>query len=166
MGRSRNGTPRGPRSGDVASPDGGEGASGTPDGGQRASGTDRPASGDAEAAGSEDRNGRAVSTGDRDARPTDGRDRNGGSVSGKDRDVGTIVGKAENVLLPTFILAEAYTALSVIFAAKGLVRREDIRKDTLYYLGCTMTNVTYSVAVGFAVRLSLEALGVGQIAFL
>lgn len=84
------------------------------------------------------------------------------TLSQADRDVGTIVGKAENVLLPTFILAEAYTALSVIFAAKGLVRRDDIRKNTLYYLAGTMTNFTYSVAIGFIIRISLEALGVWQ----
>lgn len=88
------------------------------------------------------------------------------SITDEDRDVGVIVGKAENVLLPTFILAEAYTGLSVIFAAKGLVRREDIQNDTLYYLGCTMTNVTYSVVVGVVIRFTLEALGVGQVAFL
>ncbi len=81
-------------------------------------------------------------------------------VTDQDRDVGTIVGKAENLLLPTFILAEAYTALSVIFAAKGLVRREDIRKNTLYYLAGTMTNFTYSILVGVVLRIALAAAGV------
>lgn len=95
-----------------------------------------------------------------DARTEDGR------VTQQDRDVGVIVGKSENVLLLTFILAEAYTALAVIFAAKGLVRREDIEKNTLYYLAGTLTNVTYSVAVGVAVRVTLVAFGVGGIAFL
>lgn len=93
-------------------------------------------------------------------------DEDDGRVTQQDRDVGTIVGKAENVLLLTFILAEAYTALAVIFAAKGLVRREDIEKNTLYYLAGTMANVTYSVAVGVAIRVALVALGVGDIAFL
>ncbi len=99
-------------------------------------------------------------------RTDDAQRENDGTVTQQDRDVGTIVGKAENVLLLTFILAEAYTALAVIFAAKGLVRREDIEKNTLYYLAGTMTNVTYSVAVGVAIRVALVALGVGDIAFL
>ena len=80
-------------------------------------------------------------------------------VTELDRDVGIIVGKTENILLLTFILAEAYTALSIIFAAKGLVRREDIRKNTRYYLAGTMANVTYSVVVGVLLRVVLEAAG-------
>jgi|GEM_PF-672879 len=88
-----------------------------------------------------------------------------GVVSPQDRDVGTIVGKAENILLLSFILVGAYTALAVIFAAKGLVRREDIEKNTLYYLAGTMTNVTYSVVVGIAVRVLIGLLGLGQLTF-
>jgi len=56
-------------------------------------------------------------------------------------------------------------ALAVIFAAKGLVRREDIEKNTLYYLAGTMTNVTYSVVVGIAVRVLIGLLGLGQLTF-
>lgn len=83
-----------------------------------------------------------------------------------DRDVGVIVGKAENVLLPTFILAEAYTALSVIFAAKGIVRRGDDKNNTIDYLAGTMTNVTYSVVIALSTRITLEALGVSNIGVL
>lgn len=63
------------------------------------------------------------------------------------KDTGFVIGKAENVLVYVLILAGAYTALAVIFAAKSLVRREDITSgDTTYYLAGTMVNFTYSVA--------------------
>ena len=93
----------------------------------------------------------------------EGEDSDENEVTELDRDVGVIVGKTENILLPTFILAEAYTALSIIFAAKGLVRREDIRKNTRYYLAGTMTNVTYSVVVGVVLRIVLDVAGLWPI---
>lgn len=73
-------------------------------------------------------------------------------VSDEQRDIGTIVGKAENVLLLTFVLVGAYTALAVIFAAKSIVRREDMKNDSLFYLAGTLVNFTYSIVVGLLVR--------------
>ena len=73
-------------------------------------------------------------------------------VSDEQRDIGTIVGKAENVLLMTFVLVGAYTALAVIFAAKSIVRREDMKNDSLFYLAGTLVNFTYSIVVGLLVR--------------
>ncbi len=66
----------------------------------------------------------------------------------RERDVGAIVGKCENLLTLTFILLGAYTALAVIFAAKGIIRKDDIEKNSLYYLAGTLVNFTYSVLVG------------------
>lgn len=82
-------------------------------------------------------------------------------VSEEQRDIGTIVGKAENVLLMTFVLVGAYTALAVIFAAKSIVRREDMKNDSLFYLAGTLVNFTYSIVVGLLVRVfaDLSALG-------
>lgn len=74
-------------------------------------------------------------------------------VSEQQRDIGTIVGKAENVLLMTFVLVGAYTALAVIFAAKSIVRREDMKNDSLFYLAGTLVNFTYSIVVGLLVRI-------------
>ncbi|WP_232687527.1 hypothetical protein [Halobacterium zhouii] len=76
-------------------------------------------------------------------------------LSERDRDVGVLVGKCENVLTLTFVLAGAYTALAVVFAAKGIVRRDDIEKNTLFYLAGTLVNLTYSVLVGVAVTVAL-----------
>jgi hypothetical protein len=65
------------------------------------------------------------------------------------RDTGTVIGKAENVLVLTLMLVEAYTALGVIFAAKSIVRKSDMDTgDTSYYLTGTIVNFTYSVLVG------------------
>ena len=75
-----------------------------------------------------------------------------------ERDVGRIIGKAENVLVLSFVLVGAYTALSLIFAAKSIVRREDMASNSLYYLAGTLVNFTYSLAVGLAVRLLLAIL--------
>lgn len=49
-------------------------------------------------------------------------------------DTGFVVGKCENLLILTFMLLGAYTALALIFAAKTIVRSEDMRKNSLYFL--------------------------------
>lgn len=64
------------------------------------------------------------------------------------RDTGRIIGKCENVLVYTFVVLGAFTALGLIFAAKSLVRKEDIDSDdTSYYLTGTLINFTYSITV-------------------
>ena len=67
-------------------------------------------------------------------------------------DTGFIIGKCENLLIFTFMLLEAYTALALIFAAKTIVRGEDIKKNSLYFLTGTMVNVTYSIIIGLVVK--------------
>jgi len=79
-------------------------------------------------------------------------------VSTRERDVGVLVGKCENVLTLTFVLAGAFTALAVVFAAKGIVRKDDIEKNSLFYLAGTLVNLTYSVLVGVAVTVAIAAL--------
>jgi len=64
----------------------------------------------------------------------------------------------ENVLTLTFVLAGAYTALAVVFAAKGIVRKDDIEKNSLFYLAGTLVNLTYSVLVGLAVSVLVRVL--------
>ena len=72
-------------------------------------------------------------------------------------DAGTIIGKCENLLTITLILANAVTGLALIFAAKSIVRSEDIKKEPKYYLGGTLVNLTYSVLMGFLIRTLLNA---------
>jgi hypothetical protein len=61
----------------------------------------------------------------------------------KIRDTGIIVGKCENLLIPTSIILDAYTALAIIFTTKTIVRAEDMKSEnTLYFLAGTMINFT------------------------
>lgn len=73
-------------------------------------------------------------------------------LSRRVRDTGVVVGKCENILIVALVLAEAYTALSVIFAAKAFVRREDMSTNSLYFLAGTMVNVTYSLLIALAIK--------------
>lgn len=76
------------------------------------------------------------------------------SLNKTQRDTGQIIGKCENVLVYLFIILEAYTALGLVFAAKSLVRKEDIDSDdTSYYLTGTLVNFTYSIVVALGFRL-------------
>jgi len=79
------------------------------------------------------------------------------TISQEVRDTGFVVGKCENILLLTFMILEAYTALALVFAAKAIVRREDMSKNSLFFLAGTMINVTYSIMVGLAIKLILES---------
>ncbi len=87
---------------------------------------------------------------DVDPEPTDSTDR---------YDLGAIIGKCENLLTITLILAQAFTGLALIFTAKSIVRGGAIKKDPKYYLGGTLVNFTYSVLMGFLLRILLRATG-------
>ena len=80
------------------------------------------------------------------------------TISKEVQDTGFVVGKCENLLLLTFMILEAYTALALVFAAKAIVRREDMSKNSLFFLAGTMINVTYSIMVGLVIKLILESL--------
>lgn len=74
------------------------------------------------------------------------------------RDTGFIIGKCENLLIFLFVFLNEYTALALIFAAKAIVRREDMSKNSLYFLAGTMINVTYSVVIAVTAKVILEHL--------
>ena len=75
------------------------------------------------------------------------------TISKEIRDTGFVIGKCENLLVLTFMVLEAYTALALVFAAKAIVRREDMSKNTLFFLAGTMINVTYSIMIGLIVKI-------------
>ncbi len=79
-------------------------------------------------------------------------------ISKEVRDTGFVVGKCENLLIMTFMFLEAYTALALVFAAKTMVRREDMSKNSLFFLAGTMINVTYSIMAGMVVKLIIETI--------
>ncbi|MBI3193443.1 MAG: hypothetical protein HYZ34_03125 [Ignavibacteriae bacterium] len=61
------------------------------------------------------------------------------------KEAGTWIGLCEFVLIFLFVFLEEYTAIAIIFAAKELVRSEDIKRNPTYYLLGTLLNVTLSV---------------------
>ena len=77
-------------------------------------------------------------------------------INKETRDTGFVVGKCENLLILTFMLLDAYTALALILAAKAVVRREDMSKNSLYFLAGTMINITYSIMFGLAIKILVE----------
>ncbi len=68
------------------------------------------------------------------------------------KDTGYVIGKCENLLLLTFMLLDAFTAMALIFTAKAIVRAEDMKRQPLYFLAGTMVNVTYSIMIGFILK--------------
>ena len=68
-------------------------------------------------------------------------------------DTGYVIGKCENILILSLVLTGAYTALALIFAAKAIIREDEIKNNSLYFLAGTMINVTYSVIVGLIIKL-------------
>ena len=73
--------------------------------------------------------------------------------------VGRVIGKCENLLILMFMLLGAETALAIVFTAKALVRKEDMVKNSFFFLAGTMVNVTYSVLVGFILKITLKGIG-------
>lgn len=72
------------------------------------------------------------------------------------RDTGFIIGKCENLLIVLFVLFNEFTALALLFAAKAIVRREDMSKNSLYFLAGSMTNITYSIVVAVVTSAIIE----------
>ena len=65
-----------------------------------------------------------------------------------DVDAGKWMGKAENLIILTLMLLEAYTALGLVFAAKGIIRWESIKKDPVYICLGTIANFSCSIVIG------------------
>lgn len=70
----------------------------------------------------------------------------------RELDTGYVIGKCENILILSLVLTGAYTALALIFAAKAIIREEEIKNNSLYFLAGTLINVTYSVIVGLIIK--------------
>ncbi|MDI6766185.1 MAG: hypothetical protein QME52_05115 [Bacteroidota bacterium] len=68
------------------------------------------------------------------------------------KDVGLWIGLCEFVLILMFVFVEEYTAIAIIFAAKELVRAEDIKKNPSYYLLGTLLNVTLSILSAILIK--------------
>ena len=80
------------------------------------------------------------------------------NVDKKTLDTGFVIGKCENLLILTFMILGDYTAIALIFAAKTIVRREDMNKNSLFFLAGTMINVTYSIMIGLIIKILIVVL--------
>lgn len=70
-------------------------------------------------------------------------------------EIGEIIGKCENILILVFLIPEAYTAIAIVITAKTMVRKEEIEKNSMYFLAGTLINVSYSVLIGFVLKMVL-----------
>lgn len=68
------------------------------------------------------------------------------------KDVGLWIGLCEFILILLFVFVDEYTAIAIIFAAKELVRAEDIKKNPTYYLLGTLLNVTLSILSAIIIK--------------
>jgi len=68
--------------------------------------------------------------------------------SGGEINVGRWIGWAEGVIVLTLMLLEAYTALGLVLAAKGLIRWENVKKEPHYIALGTIVNFACAIAVG------------------
>lgn len=81
-----------------------------------------------------------------------------GDAGDIDEDTGWLIGKLENVIVYVLVVGGEWTALSIVFAAKSIVRREDLSSGkTTYYLAGTLLNFTYSIVVGMVARWFVDA---------
>lgn len=68
---------------------------------------------------------------------------------------GFVIGKLEDLLVISFVIVEAYTALALVFAAKNLVRKDTMEHESYYVLG-TLGNFTWALSVSLLARLWLS----------
>lgn len=69
---------------------------------------------------------------------------------------GYLIGKCENTIIFAMVLADAFTGLALVFAAKNLVRKEEIQQNSSFFLVGTMVNFTATLVVAFAVKYLLS----------
>lgn len=82
--------------------------------------------------------------------------RAGQSIPAEETNPGRVIGKLEDVLVVSFVMVEAYTALALVFAAKGIVRVEGGREKASYYILGTLANFTWSLLIALAARLAVQ----------
>jgi hypothetical protein len=71
------------------------------------------------------------------------------------RKIGLWIGICEHFMVVTFVLMNEYTAIGLIFAAKEIVRSENIKEKPSYYLLGTLLSISFAILFGV---LTLEAL--------
>jgi len=74
-------------------------------------------------------------------------------------DTSTVIGKCENIIAVTFVLLGQETGLALIFAAKSLVRSDQIKENPGFFLGGTLVNLVWALIVAVSAR--AIAFGIG-----
>lgn len=69
---------------------------------------------------------------------------------------GLIIGKCENIIILLLTITNSYTAIALIFTAKTIIRKEDIGKNSMFFLAGTLLNVTYSLIVSYLIVLLIK----------
>lgn len=69
---------------------------------------------------------------------------------------GLIIGKCENIIILLLTITNSYTAIALIFTAKTIIRKEDIGKNSMFFLAGTLLNVTYSLIVSYLIVLLVK----------
>lgn len=65
---------------------------------------------------------------------------------------GRVIGKLEDVLVVSLVAAGQFTALALIFAAKGIARAEIDQENASYYILGTLGNFTWALLVALAAK--------------
>jgi hypothetical protein len=68
---------------------------------------------------------------------------------------GFVIGKLEDVLVLSFVVVDAFTALALVFAAKNLIRKDVDEKHESYYVLGTLANFTWALGIGLLAKLWL-----------
>ena len=79
-------------------------------------------------------------------------------ISRNYRNIGRLIRKCENIITVTFGLIGQETGLALIFAAKSLVRRDDIKENPGFFLGGTLVNLVWAMSIGFIARVLIAGL--------
>ena len=72
------------------------------------------------------------------------------------RNEGFWIGMCEHFIIVTFILMNQFTALGILFAARGLVRTQDIKENASYYLLGMLLNLCFASFFGITTKLFLN----------
>ena len=78
-------------------------------------------------------------------------------------DPGFWIGLCEYVLVVAFVAANQYTALGIVFAAKGFARKDDDADKNTYFLLGTLVNVCIAMLFGLLLQLWLADLDVVRV---
>ncbi len=80
------------------------------------------------------------------------------SFDNKARYTSLLIGKCENIITYLFIFINAETAIALIFTAKALIRKEDMKQNSLYFLAGTLVNISYSILIGTLFKFTVTKL--------